>query len=214
MKKLFIFILLLVPLHMAAQWQGTDSDATSSQQQKKNNTYKEPFVTFGLHHTGDFYKRAAGVGLGLIMNIGRHKDVMSFTAGVEFIEYLAGDPRPDGENNGLGVVSAGGQVVIPVTARLHLFPTSKQTKFYIACGAEYGFKAHEGGVLKHLYPEEKALHSSTFAVMPMIGWKCRVADFGLYYKHYVNRPFYDSIDGKRNLGDDKARIGYFLTCYF
>ena len=215
MKKLFVFILLIVPLHMAAQWQNNDSyQATSSQQQKKTTTYKEPLVTVGLHHTGDFYKKAAGVGLGLIMNIGRYKDVMSFTAGVEFIEYLAGDPRPEGEDNGIGVVSAGGQVVIPVTARLHLFPTSKQTKFYIACGAEYGIRAHEGGVFKHLYPDDKALRSSSFAIVPMIGWKSRVADFGVYYKHYTSKPFYDSIDGKRNLGAEEARIGYFLTCYF
>lgn len=215
MKKFLTFIILVVPLHMAAQLQNTDFYTISSQQQNKKTTYKEPFVTLGLHHTGDFYKKAAGVGLGLIMNIGRYQDLASFTTGVEFIEYLAGDPRPDGENNGLGVVSAGGQVVIPVTARLHLFPTSKQTKFYIACGAEYGFKAHEGGVLKHLYPDDKALRSSTFAVVPMIGWKCRVTDFGVYYKHYINhKPFHDSIDGTRNLDDEKARIGYFLTCYF
>ncbi|MBR6981030.1 MAG: hypothetical protein IKH88_14510 [Prevotella sp.] len=214
MKKFFIFIMIVVPLQVAAQWQSTSSNLRSSQPQKKSTTYKEPFVTLGLHHTGDFYKKSAGAGLGLIMNIGRYQDIMSLTAGVEFIEYLTGDPRPDGEDNGLGIVSAGGQVVIPVTARLHLFPTSKQTKFYIACGAEFGFKAHEGGVLKHIYPDDTALHSRSFAVVPMIGWKCRVADFGVYYKHYVNKPFYDSIDGTRNLGDEKARIGYFLTCYF
>ena len=35
-----------------------------------------------------------------------------------------------------------------------------------------------------------------------------------FYKHYLDKPFYNSIDGKKNFGEDKARFGYFLTCFF
>ena len=208
-------LLLVLPLCTMAQWRSTSGYSQPRQQQeRKKSAYNEPMVTLGLHHTVDFYKRAAGVGLGLMVDIGRYKNLVTFTTGVEFIEYLGGDPRPESEANGLGVVSAGGQVVIPATLRLQLFATSKETKFYIACGGELGFKAHEGGVLKHLYPDDKALHSTTTAFIPMVGWKSRLIDFGVYYKHYLTKPFYNTIGGKHNLGDEKARIGYFLTCYF
>ncbi len=208
MRKLLFLIWLAMPFAAWAQWRSVPA------WQSKGSSDNDPMVMVGLHHTGDFYNSAAGVGLGLMMNIGHKKDFLNFAFGAEYIEYIGGDPRPDEECNSLGLVDGGAQVVIPATLKLQLFSTSKWTKFYIGCSGEFGIRVREGGVLKHFYPDNRALRGHTLAVVPTLGWKSRSVDFGVYYKHYFNQPFYHSIDGKHDFGNDKARIGYFLTCFF
>jgi hypothetical protein len=111
-------------------------------------------------------------------------------------------------------VDGGAQIVIPAYLKLQLFNTSKWTKFYVGCGGEYGFRAREGGVLKHYYPEDHVLCEKSLAIVPIVGWKSRNLDFGLYYKHYLDEPFNHSLDGKKDFGEDKARIGYYCAFYF
>ena len=84
----------------------------------------------------------------------------------------------------------------------------------MGCGGELGFKARNGGVLKHYYEENSVLRKSSLAIVPIIGWRSGAVDFGVYYKHYFDKPFNNSLDGKKNFGDEKARFGYFLTCFF
>ena len=213
MKKILMLIILALPMAAMAQWSSEGVAYTRKFQNKKAKN-PNPMVTVGFYHTGDFYKNAAGLGGGFILNIGRYQDLLNYSVGVEFIEYLGADPRPEDTRNGLGLASGGGQVVVPAILKLQLFPTSKETKFYVGCGGELGFKVHDGGVLKHYYPNEKMMRSHTLAVMPVVGWKSRAIDFGVFYKHYLDKPFYNSIDGKKNFGEDKARFGYFLTCFF
>lgn len=208
MKKTFILLLTLLPLACMAQWK------TSNNQKPINDDSKKGFFTMGIYQTTDFYKKAAGIGLGAMANIGRFTDLLNVSFGVEYIEYLAGDPRPDDEKNGLSIVDAGAQLVVPAYLKLNLFRTSKWTKFYIGCGAEVGMRLREGGVLKHYYEEEHVLSDHSFAIIPMLGWKSRNLDFGVYYKHYFDKPFNNSINGEKNLGEDKARIGYHFTYYF
>ena len=208
MKKTFILLLTLLPLACMAQWK------TSNDQKPINDDSKKGFFTFGIHQTTDFYKGATGIGLGMMANIGRFTDLLNVSFGVEYIEYLAGDPRPEDEKNALSIVDAGAQLIVPAYLKLNLFRTSKWTKFYIGCGAEVGMRLREGGVLKHYYEEGHVLSDHSVAITPMIGWKSRNLDFGLYYKNYLDKPFNNSIKGDKNLGDDKARIGYHFTYYF
>lgn len=203
-------MLAMLPLACMAQWKRISAEP----QKPKIETSREGFFTMGIHQTMDFYKRAAGVGLGTMANIGSLSDLLNGSVGVEYIEYLAGDPRHEEAKNGLGIVDAGAQLVVPAYLKLNLFRTSKWTKFYIGCGAEVGFRLREGGVLKHYYEEEHVLREHSFAVTPMFGWKSRNLDFGLYYKHYLDKPFNNTIDGKKGLEEDKARIGYHFTYYF
>ena len=178
---------------------------------KKDN---DPIANLGILHTGDFYKSAAGVGLGVMLNIGRTTQILNAGIGVEYIEYISGDPRPDDQKSKLSIIGAGGQVVIPAYVKLQLFKTSKWTKFYVGCGCELGFKAYENKVLKDYYEFKEPFRKNSFAVVPLIGWRMRNVDFGIYYKYYTSVPFNHSLDGRKDLGKDKARIGYHLICYF
>jgi len=193
---------IFFPLTMSSQGHG----------QHKNND--DPVVTIGIHHTGDFYKSAAGLGLGMMLNVGRTTHFLNASIGVEFVEYICGDPRPDDQAGKLNILGAGGQVVIPAFLKAQLFRTSKWTKFHVGCGCEMGFRAYENKVLKEYYEEGKPFHCHSFAIIPMVGWRMRNVDFGVYYKHYTSMPFNHSLDGRKDMGKDKARIGYFLTYYF
>ncbi len=210
-KKIFaVLFTAIVPLSMMAQW-GT---VRGEKPAEKMTSSGSPFVQVGFYHTGDFYKTAAGLGAGLMLNLGRTNDMLNASVGVEFIEYISGDPRPDDEKSKLSVVGSAGQVVVPAFLKLQLFRTSKWTKFYVGCGCEMGFKVHDNNKIKSYYVDNEILHNSTFAIVPIIGWRSGSVDFGLYYKHYTKTPFNHSIDGSKDLSKDKARIGYHLTCYF
>ncbi len=212
MRNTWILLLLLSSIMVNAQRPPAGKELSSAT--GLGMKADDPRITFGLYHTGDFYKQAAGLGLGLMCNVGAKSDFLNVSFGVEYIEYLGADPRPEETKNGLGIVDAGAQVVIPAFVKLQLFSTSKWTKFYVGCGGELGFKARDGGVLKHYYEENSVFRKSSLAIVPVIGWRSRAVDFGVYYKHYLDKPFNNSLDGKKNFGDDKARIGYFLTCFF
>ena len=212
MRKTWILLLLFSSVVAMAQMPPACENLSSMD--IFGERQKDSRISFGFYHTGDFYKQAVGLGAGLMCNIGAKSDFLNVTFGVEYIEYLGADPRPDDSKNGLGIVDAGAQVVIPAFAKLQLFSTSKWTKFYVGCGGELGFKARNGGVLKHYYDENSVLRKSSLAIVPIIGWRSGAVDFGVYYKHYFDKPFNNSLDGKKNFGDEKARFGYFLTCFF
>ena len=209
-RSFLVMLVACLPLAAMAQWRGE-----SGGKKDKNTSHNDdPVVTAGIYHTGDFYKSAAGFGLGLMLNAGRTSNIRNGCVGVEYIEYLSGDPRPEDERSKLPVIGAGGQIVVPAILKLQLFRTSKWTKFWIGCGVEAGFKVYESKTLKDYYPNGEAFNKNSFAIMPLIGWRMRNVDFGIYYKHYTKAPFNHSIDGHKDLGKDKARIGYHLTCYF
>lgn len=174
----------------------------------------EPFATAGIYHTGDFYKRAAGAGLGLMVNFGRTSNIFNVSIGAEYVEYICEDPRPEDLRGKLPFIGGGGQVVFPAFLKMQLFPTSSWTKFYIGCGCEAGLKVYESNVLRNYYEYREAFRKNSFAIVPIIGWRMRNVDFGFYYKHYTSKPFNHTLDGRKNLGEEKARIGYHLTCYF
>lgn len=208
-----------LPLAAMAQWgvaRNSQQQGQPQQQQKKQKQVgpNDPLVTVGILHTGDFYKTAAGVGLGLMCNVGRTTNFINGSVGVEFVEHIGGDPRPADQRGKLPVIGMGGQVVVPAVAKLQLFRTSKWTKFWIGCGIEMGFKAYESKTLKDYYPEGGAMNKSSFAVVPTIGWRMRNVDIGFYYKHYTKKPFNHSLDGHKDLGKDVARIGYHFAYYF
>lgn len=204
MRNMIVICLLCLPLSVAAQWGGGSRGTAKS---------SEPFVTLGLCHTGDFYK-SLGVGMGLMCNFGRTNDLLNLSFGAEYIEYVGADPRPKDKQGTMGLADIGGQIVFPVMLKLQLFRTSKWTKFYIAGGGEYGLRAHDGGVVKHFYEEETAFNDHSLAVIPMIGWRARNVDFGFYCKYYLDKPFHNSLDGKKNLGDEEMRFGYHVTWWF
>ena len=201
LKTLFAMLWCVCCLHAQRHYQYGSFD---------NN----PIASIGVLHTGDFYKSAAGVGLGLMLNFGRTSNILNGGIGVEYIQYLSGDPRPEDQLSKLTILGAGGQVVVPAYLKMQLFRTSKWTKFYIGCGCEAGFKVYESNVLKDYYHFGEPFRKASFAIVPQIGWRMRYVDFGFYYKHYTSMPFNHSIDGNKDLGKDKARIGYHLICYF
>ena len=233
MRKYLLTLLMLVPLASIANQEfvtpddGDDDNnvvATPSYEElpKTEGTFtfenhqgnkSEPFFTAGIYQTGDYYK-CLGVGLGLLFNLGRTNDMFNLSFGAEYIEYIAGDPRPDDQKGKTGLVDAGGQVVFPVIAKLQLFRTSKWTKFYIGCGAEYGLWVYDGSVMKDYYQDGNVILDKSLAIMPMVGWRARNVDFGLYCKYYFDKAFNHSLPGVKDLGKDDIRIGYHLTYWF
>ena len=207
-KTILLTMLTLMTLTVSAQWR-----TTGYQQQKTTQKKGEPFVTMGIYHTGDFYK-SLGMGLGAMCNIGKTSTPLNLSFGVEYIEYICQDPRPDDKKNSLGVIDGGAQIVFPVWLKLQLFNTSKWTKFYIAGGGELGIPARDGGVAKHYYHDESLFSDHSLAVMPMIGWRARNVDFGFYMKYYLDKPFNHSLNGERDLGEENMRFGYHLTYWF
>ena len=77
-----------------------------------------------------------------------------------------------------------------------------------------GFKVYDSDALKDYYANGEVQQKNSFAVVPIIGWKGRNLDFGVYYKHYTKKTFFHSLDGHKDLGEDKARVGYHVTYYF
>ena len=231
MRKIVYILLMLVPMVSMANREGNTFDertddhngtpitsieevfTTDGQFAIDNSQNNEPIFTFGLYHTGDFYK-CLGVGLGMMFNIGRTNDIFNVSLGAEYIEYIAGDPRPDDLKGKTGLVDAGGQVVFPVIAKLQLFRTSKWTKFYIGCGGEYGLWVYDGNVMKDYYEDKKVIRDNSFAIMPMVGWRARNVDFGFYCKYYFDKAFNNPLPGVKDLGKDDIRIGYHLTYWF
>lgn len=216
-KSLLLLALMLVPFIASAQWRpvrGQKPTANSSPAtQGENNWWKRRF-TVGLTFTGDFYKYAAGFGGGLLFNLGRHTDIINISFGAEYVEYLAADPRPEETRSKLNIVDAGGQLVVPVMAKLLLLRTSKWSKVYIGCGAEWGFRMRDDGVLEDYYPERHVLRKKSMAIVPMLGSRSENLDFGIYYKHYIDKPFNPSLLGDKNLGDTDKRIGCYLSWFF
>lgn len=214
-KSLLLVALALLPLFALAQWQPVRGQTTSSAStnQSYDNWWSRRF-TVGLTFTGDFYKYAGGVGGGLLFNFGRDTDLLNVSVGAEYIEYLASDPRPEEIKSKLNIVDAGGQLVVPVMAKLLLLRTSKWSKVYIGCGAEWGFRMRDGSSLADYYPEGHVLRKTSMAVVPMLGSRSYNLDFGIYYKHYIDKPFNNSLDGKKNLGETDKRIGCYLIWFF
>ena len=232
MRKIFITLLMLIPLASLAnreiittdEWTNEKDGVVSEPMMNishadtpfamNNRQNYEPFFTFGIYHTSDYYK-CFGTGLGLMFNLGRTSDFLNVSFGAEYIEYLAGDPRPDEKKNTLGIVDAGSQVVFPIIAKMQLFRTSSWTKFYIGCGCELGLKAHDGGVLKRYYEDDYVIREEkSLAIVPMIGWRSRNVDFGFYGKYYIDKVFNDALPGVKNLGEEDIRIGYHFTWWF
>ena len=211
LRLAFVLLISFLPFSVSGQWKPAYGHQARSQQPTNGN---DPLVTFGLYHTGDFYKNSAGFGLGMMCNIGRTTHLINGCFGVEYVEYFCGDPRPDDEKSKLPFIGGAGQVVVPAFLKIQLFPTSKWTKFYIGCGCEAGFKVYDSDALKDYYANGEVQEKNSFAVVPIIGWKGRNLDFGVYYKHYTKQPFFHSLDGRKDLGEDKARIGYHVTYYF
>ena len=118
-----------------------------------------------------------------MLNFWRTTNVFNGGIGVEYIQYLSEDPRPEDQLSKLTILGAGGQVVVPA-------------------------------FLKDYYHFGEPFRKASFAVVPLIGWRMRYVDFVIYYKHYTSMPFNHSIDGNKDLGKDKARIGYHLICIF
>ena len=147
-KSILLLSLALLPLFAHAQWQPVRGQATStvSSSQNYDNWWSRRF-TVGLTFTGDFYKYSGGVGGGLLFNFGRDTDLLNVSVGAEYIEYLASDPRPEEIKSKLNIVDAGGQLVVPVMAKLLLLRTSKWSKVYIGCGAEWGFRMRDSSLI-------------------------------------------------------------------
>ena len=233
MRKIFLILMMLVPVAALANWEvvtpeeSTDENTvftTPSLEEtpkaeglfsfnNRQNKNSEPFFTAGIYQTGDYYK-CLGIGLGLLLNLGRSNDILNVSFGAEYIEYIAGDPRPDDLKGKTGLVDAGGQVVFPVIAKLQLFRTSKWTKFYIGCGGEYGLWVYDGNVMKDYYQDGNVILDKSLAIMPMIGWRARNVDFGVYCKYYFDKAFNHSLPGVKDLGKDDIRIGYHLSYWF
>ena len=214
-KSLLLVALALLPLFALAQWQPVRGQTTSSAStnQSYDNWWSRRF-TVGLTFTGDFYKYAGGVGAGLLFNFGRDTDLLNVSFGAEYIEYLASDPRPEELKSKLNIIDAGGQLVVPVMAKLLFLRTSEWSKVYIGCGAEWGFRMRDGSSLADYYPEGHVLRKTSMAVVPMLGCRSYNLDFGIYYKHYIDKPFNNSLDGKKNLGETDKRIGCYLIWFF
>lgn len=231
MRKIFLALMMLVPIACMANQKVVTSDEwtdenegtpiTSLEELPKadgqftfnNRQSNEPFFTAGIYNTGDYYN-CLGLGLGLMLNIGRSNDVINVSFGGEYIQYIAGDPRPDDLKGKTGLVGAGGQVVFPVIAKLQLFRTSKWTKFYIGCGAEYGLKVYDGNEMKDYYQDGEVIRDKSIAIMPLIGWRARNVDFGVYCKYYFDKAFNDPLPGVKDLAKDNIRIGYHLAYWF
>ena len=214
-KSILLLSLALLPLFAHAQWQPVRGQATStaSSSQNYDNWWSRRF-TVGLTFTGDFYKYSGGVGGGLLFNFGRDTDLLNVSVGAEYIEYMASDPRPEEIKSKLNIVDAGGQLVVPVMAKLLLLRTSKWSKVYIGCGAEWGFRMRDSSLIDDYYPEGHVLRKTSMAVVPMLGSRSYNLDFGIYYKHYIDKPFNNSLDGKKNLGETDKRIGCYLIWFF
>ena len=201
-------LLVLLPAVAMAQW-GSVSRTNSS----SDNNGKGRF-TVGIHFTGDAYKNSFGFGGGLLLNFGNCSDLVNVVVGAEYIEYLVTDPRPDETKGGFGVIDGGGQLVVPAAVKLLFLRTSKWSKVYVGLGGEMGFRVHENKVLGDYYPEKHPMCEKSVAIVPMFGCRSQNLDFGIYYKHYVDKPFNNSIDGKKDLGKDDKRIGCYLTWFF
>ena len=216
-KSLLLLSLALLPLFAHAQWRpvrGQATSAASSAQNQDNDNWWSRRFTVGLTFSADFYKYSGGVGAGLLFNFGRHTDLLNVSIGAEYIEYLASDPRPEELKSKLSILDAGGQLVVPVTAKLIFLRTSEWSKVYIGCGAEWGFRMRDGSILADYYPEGHVLRKSSMAVVPMLGCRSYNLDFGIYYKHYFDKPFNPSLDGKSDLGQTDKRIGCYLSWFF
>lgn len=232
MKKFLLILLLSIPMTIMANHEEVNLNeptdeinggpiktiegvpGTDGQFSLSNRQNYEPFFTFGIYHTSDFYK-CFGTGVGLMFNLGKTSHFLNVSFGAEYIEYLAGDPRPDEMKNTLGIVDAGGQVVFPVIAKLQLFRTSNWTKFYVGFGGELGIKVHDGGVLKRYYEDGCNIREDrSLAIIPMIGWRARNVDFGFYGKYYIDKVFNNSLPGVKNLGEEDIRFGYHFTWWF
>ena len=231
MRKFFLSLMMLIPVATMANREvitpdeGTnenDNVATTSFKELpkadehftyNNQQNNEPFFTAGFYNTGDYYN-CLGLGMGLMFNVGRTNDMINVSFGAEYIEYIAGDPRPDELKGKTGLVDAGGQIAFPAMVKLQLFRTSKWTKFYIGCGAEYGLKVYDGKVMKDYYEDREVIRDKSVAIMPLIGWRARNVDFGVYCKYYFDKAFNNALPGAKDLGKGDIRIGYHLAYWF
>ncbi|MBP5507143.1 MAG: hypothetical protein J6Y23_04770 [Prevotella sp.] len=231
MRKIFLSLMMLVPIATLANREVITPDEGANENNVvtttsftglpkadeqitfNNQQNNEPFFTAGFYNTGDYYN-CLGIGMGLMFNIGRTSDMFNVSFGAEYIEYIAGDPRPDELKGKTGLVDAGGQIAFPVMVKLQLFRTSKWTKFYIGCGAEYGLKVYDGNVMKDYYEYNEVIRDKSVAIMPLIGWRARNVDFGVYCKYYFDKAFYNALPGTKDLGKNDIRIGYHLAYWF
>ncbi len=212
-RTILLALLACTPVFALAQWGEVRGKAPSAQSSSADNWWKDRF-SLGITFSADFYKYSGGFGGGLLFNIGRFTDLLNVSVGAEYIEYIVSDPRPEDTRSTLNLVDGGGQLVVPVTAKLLLLRTSEWSKVYVGCGAEWGFRMHEGGVTESYYPDKHALRKTSMAVVPMLGCRSQHLDFGIYYKHYVDKPFFPSLDGSKDLGETDKRFGCYLTWLF
>lgn len=154
------------------------------------------------------FENTASIGTGLRFRIGKYSDVLNLITGVDY-SYNAF--HTDFEESYIGDIKFEGlshQITIPFGLNINLFKTSKHSKFYIGCLAEYGIRVSECETARGLSSK------NSFAVIPRIGFASKHWDWGLYYKKYLEEQNILNDTFVKYSECDTERIGLSLTAYF
>lgn len=130
---------------------------------------------------------------GLALRLGCSDCAVDGMLGVKYRGFMLSkdDDDYDSDSKTEDLASA---VAIPAELRVKIGGRGKSCRFFVGCGAEYGFV-----FAKDDY--EAVTESSYLSVSPMLGFRTRNIDMSLYYKTYLQSPFAkDFVEYKNMVG--------------
>jgi len=154
--------------------------------------------SMGLSFVAGFNPKSFEAGGGVDFRIGRCINWVNLTFGAQYYRlYDYGNKKRDlsyYENDGLynyyedsksKDINLGQRVVIPIHLKFNLFPAGDHYRFYIGCGAEYGFNIAKGTLKYDDYDFDEDIFSEhTLSIIPEFGFAGKHQDLSFFYKWY------------------------------
>lgn len=164
----------------------------------------------GLHLVGfDVWKENESWRSGLRIKLGTHQDVFNIQTGADYVwQAFADNDKDYNGKSSRRYDPICHQIAVPLNIKFNFTNGDNKCSFYIGCAAEYAY------TFATTSDYEGMTNDYTLAIEPQIGLNWKHADWGIYWRKYLDGYNILKKEYVEPLELDDMRAGMYLTIYF
>ena len=167
-------------------------------------------LKFGLNLVGfDVWKENESWRSGLRIKLGTHQDVFNIQTGADYVWQAFAEDASDRDSKRIRSYDPiCHQIAVPLNIKFNFTNGDNKCSFYIGCAAEYAY------TFATTSDYEGMTNDYTLAIEPQMGLNWKHADWGIYWRKYLDGYNILKKEYVEPLELDDMRAGMYLTIYF